>query len=78
MKIDQKDIFLNPDSFDAACAAVGGVIELTKMVVQNKINNGFAVVRPAGHHVTTSEAGGFCLFNNIAIGAQYALQILKQ
>jgi acetoin utilization deacetylase AcuC-like enzyme len=71
---------LDPDtstcakSYETALLAVGGLLELIKVVVKGKFNNGFALVRPPGHHAERTKAMGFCLFNNVAIGAQYALK----
>ena len=71
---------LDPDtstcakSYEAALLAAGGLLELIKVVMQGKLNNGFALVRPPGHHAERDRAMGFCLFNNVAIGAHYALQ----
>ena len=42
--------------------------------MEGKLNNGFAMVRPPGHHAERDRAMGFCLFNNVAIGAYYALK----
>ncbi|OGP94655.1 MAG: histone deacetylase [Deltaproteobacteria bacterium RBG_16_47_11] len=61
-------------SYETALWAAGGLLELIKVVMQGKFNNGFALVRPPGHHAEKDRAMGFCLFNNIAIGARYALQ----
>jgi acetoin utilization deacetylase AcuC-like enzyme len=60
-------------SYEAALLAAGGLLELIKVVMQGKFNNGFALVRPPGHHAERDRAMGFCLFNNVAIGAHYAL-----
>ena len=71
---------LDPDtstcskSYETALLAAGGLLELIKVVMQGKFNNGFALVRPPGHHAEQTRAMGFCLFNNVAIGAQYALK----
>ncbi len=51
--------------------AVGGVLELLDGVERGEVNSGFALVRPPGHHAERSRAMGFCIFNNIAIGARY-------
>ncbi|MGH7292233.1 MAG: histone deacetylase family protein, partial [Myxococcota bacterium] len=59
------------DSFDTACLAVGGLLALLDEVVAGRLDNGFAVVRPPGHHAEPDRAMGFCLFNNVAIGAAY-------
>jgi len=61
-------------SYEAALWAAGGLLELIKAVMEGKLNNGFALVRPPGHHAEQDRAMGFCLFNNVAIGAQYALR----
>jgi len=61
-------------SYEAALWAAGGFLELIKAIMEGKLNNGFALVRPPGHHAERDRAMGFCLFNNIAIGAQYAIQ----
>ena len=61
-------------SYEAALFAAGGLLELIKTVMEGKLHNGFALVRPPGHHAERDRAMGFCLFNNVAIGAQYAIQ----
>jgi acetoin utilization deacetylase AcuC-like enzyme len=61
-------------SYEAALLAAGGLLELIKVVMQGKFSNGFALVRPPGHHAERDRAMGFCLFNNVAIGARYALR----
>lgn len=61
-------------SYETALLAVGGFLELIRAVMEGKLNNGFALVRPPGHHAEKDRAMGFCLFNNVAIGALYAIQ----
>jgi acetoin utilization deacetylase AcuC-like enzyme len=61
-------------SYEAALFAAGGLLELIKAVMEGKVHNGFAMVRPPGHHAERDRAMGFCLFNNVAIGAYYALK----
>ena len=61
-------------SYEAALFAAGGLLELIKTVMEGRLQNGFALVRPPGHHAERDRAMGFCLFNNVAIGAYYALQ----
>lgn len=68
------DTFMCPDSYDAACYAAGGVLDLVDRVMGGDLDNGFAAVRPPGHHAESDHAMGFCLFNNIAVGAAYALE----
>lgn len=59
-------------SFETACLAVGGLLSLIDEVMGGRLRNGFALVRPPGHHAERQRAMGFCLFNNVAIGAAYA------
>lgn len=67
------DTHTSPRSWEAAILAAGGFLALIDKLMQNKIDNGFALVRPPGHHAEADRAMGFCLFNNIAIGAKYAI-----
>lgn len=60
------------DSLDIALKAAGGVLEAVDAVVAKRVQNAFCVVRPPGHHATPTRGMGFCVFNNIAIGARYA------
>ena len=59
------------DSFGVGLLAVGGLLRLLDSVAARESQNGFALVRPPGHHALRDQAMGFCLFNTIAIGAQY-------
>jgi len=65
------DTPVSASSFDTACLAVGGVLALLDEVMAGRVRNGFALVRPPGHHAERDRAMGFCLFNNIAIGAAH-------
>jgi acetoin utilization deacetylase AcuC-like enzyme len=67
------DTYVSPRSFDAALMAAGGVVRAVEAVLADEIANGFALVRPPGHHATPTHAMGFCLFNNVAIAARAAL-----
>jgi acetoin utilization deacetylase AcuC-like enzyme/nucleotide-binding universal stress UspA family protein len=60
------------DSYATARLAVGGLFEAIERVVAGDLVNAFALVRPPGHHAERGRAMGFCLFNNIALGAVYA------
>lgn len=62
-------------SYDAALYAAGGLIEAVEQVIQGKVANAFALVRPPGHHAVPQSSMGFCLFNNVAIAAQYLLDV---
>jgi acetoin utilization deacetylase AcuC-like enzyme len=59
-------------SYEAALLAAGGLLELIKATLEGHLDNGFALVRPPGHHAEANKAMGFCLFNNVAIGAKSA------
>ena len=71
---------LDPDtntsagSWEAAVLAAGGTMLGIDMVMDGKADNGFALVRPPGHHAEAGRAMGFCLFNNVAIGAHHLLK----
>jgi len=71
------DTHTSPRSYDAACLAAGAAIGGARMVVSGEADNGFALVRPPGHHAEADRTSGFCLFNNIAVAAHYALSELK-
>jgi acetoin utilization deacetylase AcuC-like enzyme len=60
-----------PVSFDAAVRAAGGTLTAIESVINGEVNIAFPLVRPPGHHAESNRAMGFCLFNNIAIGASY-------
>lgn len=67
------DTYLNRASWDAALLAAGGAVQLTQAILGGRLDNGFALVRPPGHHAERSRGMGFCLFNNVAVAAQAAL-----
>ncbi len=75
---DQDYTQLTPDtyacsrSYEAASRAAGAVMGAIDAVVDGKVRNAFVPVRPPGHHAEVSRALGFCLFNNVALGAEYA------
>jgi acetoin utilization deacetylase AcuC-like enzyme len=65
------DTITSQDSFAVALLATGGFLNLLDSVAAGESSNGFALVRPPGHHALRNRAMGFCLFNTIAVGAQY-------
>jgi acetoin utilization deacetylase AcuC-like enzyme len=71
--IDYAPTYVTKSSFDDALLAAGGVIACTRAVMNGDAKNAFAIVRPPGHHAEPDRAMGFCLFNNVAIGARAAL-----
>src|SRR5437660_8080167 len=67
------DTALNPYALEAALLAAGAVVKGVDLVMAGECNRAFCAVRPPGHHAERSRAMGFCLFNNVAIGAAHAL-----
>jgi acetoin utilization deacetylase AcuC-like enzyme len=66
------DTDVGPRSWDGALQAVGGVLNAIDAVVKGEAGNAFCAVRPPGHHARPAQGMGFCIFNNVAIGARYA------
>jgi acetoin utilization deacetylase AcuC-like enzyme len=60
-----------PRSYTTSRLAAGGFLALLDAIMAKRIDNGFAFVRPPGHHAERDRAMGFCLFNNVAVGAAY-------
>ena len=69
------DTYISEHSCEAALFAAGAVIEAIDQCKSGQIERAFCAVRPPGHHAETDRAMGFCLFNNIAVGARYAQKI---
>jgi len=65
------DTPVSAQSYTTALLATGGLLTLLEAIMTHDIDNGFALVRPPGHHAERDRAMGFCLFNSAAIGAQY-------
>jgi acetoin utilization deacetylase AcuC-like enzyme len=68
------DTYTNADTYAAALLAAGALIDVTRSVLAGKAQNGFALVRPPGHHATQGQGMGFCIFNNVVIAALDAFQ----
>ena len=66
------DTAMNSGSVEAALRAAGAVIAAVDEVQGGRLRNAFCAVRPPGHHAERDRAMGFCLFNNVAVGALYA------
>ncbi|XP_074726190.1 polyamine deacetylase HDAC10 isoform X2 [Strix uralensis] len=64
--------FIRCNTYRCARLAVGATLQLVDAVMSGKVCNGMALVRPPGHHSQRNAANGFCLFNNVAIAAEYA------
>lgn len=71
--LDAGDTALNPFSLDAALHAAGAVVKAVDLVMTNRVQNAFCSIRPPGHHAGRASASGFCIFNNVAIGAAHAI-----
>jgi acetoin utilization deacetylase AcuC-like enzyme len=68
------DTAMNPYSLDAARRAAGAGMRAVDEVVGGTSRNAFCAVRPCGHHATRLRSMGFCIFNNVAVAAAYALE----
>jgi acetoin utilization deacetylase AcuC-like enzyme len=66
------DTHTSAGTFEAACYAAGAVIEAVERCRNGEIRRAFCAVRPPGHHAEADRAMGFCIFNNVAVGARYA------
>lgn len=69
------DTYVSDQSYEAAMFAAGAVIEAIDHCKSGEIERAFCAVRPPGHHAEADTAMGFCIFNNIAVGARYAQKI---
>jgi len=67
------DTVMSPKSYEAALYAAGGLMVAVEAVMKGEVDNAFALVRPPGHHAIHDRAMGFCIFNNVAIAAKFAL-----
>ncbi len=65
------DTYTNEHTYNVAMLAAGGVLKACREILEGKDINGFAAVRPPGHHATRDKSMGFCIFNNVAIAANW-------
>lgn len=68
------DTAVSKDSFAAAQLAAGAAVAAVERVSRGELTNAFCAVRPPGHHAERATAMGFCLFNNVAIGAEWLVR----
>ena len=71
------DTIVSPGSKQATLDAVGSIIAAIDGVQSKELQNAFCAVRPPGHHAERNKAMGFCIYNNVAVGAQYLLDKYK-
>ena len=74
VRLDQ-DTVISPGSLQAAKRAAGAVIKAVDLLMDGTLDSAFCGVRPPGHHAESDRALGFCLYNNIAVGAAYAMDV---
>ena len=71
------DTIVSPGSKDASKDAVGSIITAIDGVQKKEFKNAFCAVRPPGHHAEKEKAMGFCIYNNVAVGANYLIEKYK-
>ena len=67
-------MFWHQNSDKAARFALGSSLELVDHIMEGKVENGFAIIRPPGHHAMHDEPNGYCYFNNASIAAKHAIE----
>ena len=72
-----EEVFITEDTFELAKKAVGGAIKSIESVINNEVNQAFALIRPPGHHALREKASGLCIFNNIANSIIYLREKLQ-
>ena len=70
------DTVVCPGTWRAALRSAGAAVAATEAVFKGEVENAFCCVRPPGHHATRNQTMGFCFFNNVAIAARHALDVL--
>lgn len=68
----ESDTPLSAGSFEAAIYAAGGAMNAVQAVMESRVRNAYALLRPPGHHAMSNRGMGFCVFNNAAVAAHYA------
>lgn len=70
--LDHGDTYVTGESYELARLAAGGCAAAVDRIMTGAARNGFALIRPPGHHAETDRVSGFCLFNNVAVAARQA------
>ncbi|XP_028048601.1 histone deacetylase 6 isoform X2 [Monomorium pharaonis] len=71
---DYNSVYLHTETWLSACVSAGSLLQVVDAVLNGECQSGVAIVRPPGHHAEKDIACGFCIFNNIAVAAMYAVQ----
>lgn len=71
------DTYVSAKSFEAAIMAAGAPLTAIDAIMSGEVENAYCLVRPPGHHAVAESAMGFCLFNNVAVAARYAIDHYK-
>lgn len=74
MSEDYTSIYFHESSYKCAALACGSSLQIVDAVIKGTYQSGVCVVRPPGHHASSDVPSGFCIFNNVAVAAQYAVQ----
>lgn len=67
-------VYLHPSTYECATVSAGSILQVVDEVLNGLSLSGVCIVRPPGHHAEPDEPHGFCIFNNVSIAAQYAIQ----
>lgn len=67
-------VYLHTETWTSSCVSVGSLLQVVDSVLNGEGQSGVAIVRPPGHHAEEDAACGFCIFNNVAVAAKYAVQ----
>lgn len=74
-RFSEPDSPVGPKTYEAAMKSVGAVVSAVNEVLSSRLQNAFCAIRPPGHHAKRDKAGGFCFFNNVAVGALHAMKV---
>jgi histone deacetylase 6 len=74
LSTEYDSMYFHQKSNTAARFALGSSIDLMDSILSGKVDNGFAIIRPPGHHAMHNEPNGYCYFNNAAVVAKLALE----